>query len=155
MSRPTRPTTRPTTRPASPARALAVHYVQMLLAMGAGMLVLLPLWALATRGLALPWTERPETPSLVMATAMAAGMTAWMRWRHHAWRDVAEMSAAMYAGFVVLFPGLWLGVLDGDAVMGLGHVLMLGAMAVPMLARPEVYAVPHAHHRRATATPVA
>lgn len=134
-------------------RVATIHYLQMLLAMGAGMLVLLPVWALATRDLAGSWTDRPETPPLVMATAMAAGMTVWMRWRHHAWRDVTEMSVAMYAGFLVLFPFLWVGVLDGEAVVGLGHVLMLAAMAVPVVARPDVYALPHAQRPPAVSRP--
>lgn len=138
------------TRPTSTvrtARAFAVHYVQMLLAMGAGMVLLLPAWALATQGLAAAWSARPEVPPLVMATSMAAGMSAWMRLRRHSCRDAVEMSASMYAGFVALFPFLWLGLLDGDGVMALGHVLMLVTMAVAMLARSEVYAVPHLHRR--------
>lgn len=132
------------------ARAFAVHYTQMLLAMGAGMLLLLPAWSLATRDLSWAWPGRPEVPPLVMATAMAAGMSVWMRLRRHRWRDVAEMSASMYVGFVVLLPLLWLDVLDGDAVMALGHVLMLVAMAAVMLARPEVYTGPHSHHAPAS-----
>lgn len=140
-------------RSTRPARAFAVHYAQMLLAMGAGMLLLLPAWSLATRDLTAAWVARPEVPPLVMATAMAAGMAAWMRLRRHGWREVAEMSASMYAGFVVLLPLLWLGVLDGDAVMALGHLLMLVAMAVPMLARPEVCAVPHQRRASTRVTP--
>ncbi len=132
-------------RPNRSARAFAVHYTQMLLAMGAGMLLLLPTWSLATRGLTSAWLGRPEVPPLVMATAMAAGMSVWMRLRRHRWRDVAEMSVSMYVGFVVLLPLLWLDVLDGDAVLALGHLLMMGAMAVPMLARPDVYATAHGH----------
>lgn len=140
-------------RSTHPARVFAVHYTQMLIAMGAGMLLLLPAWGLATRNLTAAWLARPEVSPLVMATAMAAGTAAWMRLRRHSWREVVQMSASIYAGYAVLLPLSWLGVLDGDAVMVLGHLLMLAAMAVPMLARPEAYAVPHQRRAPTRATP--
>ena len=122
------------------ARRFALHYLQMVIAMVAGMLVLLPLWSYATSGSTAAWLTRPEVQTLVMVTTMAAGMAGWMRLRRHRWRDVVEMSAAMYAAFVVLYPLLWLGVLDGGEVLMIGHVLMLPAMLVPMLTRLDVYA---------------
>jgi hypothetical protein len=60
-----------------------------------------------------------EIESLAMATTMVIGMVAWMRYRGHEWRHIAEMSAAMYAGFVVLFPALWLEMLDRRPHAGL------------------------------------
>jgi hypothetical protein len=59
------------------------------------------------------------------------------------------MALAMYLPFVLLFPGLWAGWLSADAVFLLGHVLMLPAMVLAMLRRPEEYT---AHHPRLTRT---
>ncbi|MGK5559426.1 hypothetical protein ACSNOI_48335, partial [Actinomadura kijaniata] len=59
------------------------------------------------------------------------------------WGPIAEMCAAMYASFAVLFPLLWAGLLDGGAVMMLGHVLMFPAMLAVMLRRPEEYSHRH------------
>ena len=112
-------------------RAFVVHYLQMLAAMGAGMLVLGPLSMLVDAGI--------EIDSLLMATWMTAGMTAWMAWRRHPWPAIAEMGLAMYASFAVLFPAYWLGALSGHDVMLAGHLLMLPAMALAMLHRREEY----------------
>jgi hypothetical protein len=114
-------------------RAFVVHYLQMLAAMGAGMLVLGPLSMLIGDAAGV------EVHSLLMATSMTAGMTAWMAWRRHSWPATAEMALAMYASFAVLFPPYWLGVLSGHGVMLGGHVLMLPAMALVMLRRREEY----------------
>jgi hypothetical protein len=132
--------------------SFALHYLQMIVAMLVGMMLLYPLWALATSGLtADAWLRRPDVDSLVMATTMVVPMAAWMRLRGHSRRPVVEMSAAMYAGFVVLFPFLWLGVVDTGGLMLLGHVLMLLFMLAAMLARPAEYSGSHAHHARADA----
>ena len=124
-------TARPTVRAAITNRGFLVHYLQMLAAMGAGMLVLGPLSMLVDAGI--------EIDSLLMATWMTAGMTAWMAWRRHSWRAIAEMGLAMYASFAVLFPAYWLGSLSEHGVMLAGHVLMLPAMALAMLHRREEY----------------
>lgn len=124
-------TARPTVRAALTNRAFVVHYLQMLAAMAVGMLVLGPLSMLADAG--------AEVDSLLMATWMTIGMTAWMAWRRHSWPATAEMGLAMYASFVVLFPAYWLGALSGHAVMLAGHLLMLPAMALAMLHRREEY----------------
>ena len=127
-----------TTRTASPVpdaltdRRFVVHYLQMLAAMVVGMVVLGPLAMLVG-------DVGVEVGALLMATAMTVGMTAWMAWRRHSWRAVVEMGAAMYLSFVVLMPLHWLGVLSGDGLMLLGHVLMLPAMALAMLYRRSEY----------------
>ena len=139
-----------THRHRSRARTFALHYLQMIVAMVVGMMLLYPLWMLATAGLpADAWAHRTDVESLVMATTMVIPMAAWMRFRRHGWRPIAEMSTAMYAGFVVLFPFLWLGAIDADGLMLLGHVLMLLLMLAAMLARPGEYSGSHAHHARA------
>lgn len=126
-------------------RAFVRHFGEMLLVMVVGMVALLPLWELVTGGQ--PdgaWVHRAEVESLVMATAMALPMALWMRFRGHRLAPIVEMSLAMYAGFVVLFPFLWLGSLDAGGVMMIGHVLMLVFMLGAMLARYGEYS--HSHH---------
>jgi flagellar biosynthetic protein FliP len=95
------------------------------------MLVLGPLSMLVDTGI--------EIDSLLMATWMTAGMTAWMAWRRHTWLAIAEMGLAMYASFAVLFPAYWLGALSGHNLMLAGHRVMLPAMALAMLHRREEY----------------
>jgi hypothetical protein len=110
-----------------------VHYLQMLVAMGIGMGALMPLTMLAG-------DDAPtELRAALMATSMIAGMAAWMAWRRHSRRAIAEMALAMYLSFVVLFPLLWVGVLSEGWLIVLGHVLMLPAMALAMLLRPHEY----------------
>lgn len=128
---------RPAWRAALTNRAFVVHYLQMLLAMLAGMAVFAPLSMLVGDD------AHVEVHALLMATSMTAGMTAWMAWRRHSWPAIAEMGLAMYLAFVVLFPPLWLGLLSGDGLMLAGHVLMLPAMAVAMLHRREEYVGAH------------
>lgn len=128
-------------------RAFVRHFVEMLLAMVVGMAALLPLWELVTGGQPdTVWVHRAEVESLVMATAMALPMALWMRFRGHRLAPIVEMSLAMYAGFVVLFPFLWLGSTDAGGVMMIGHVLMLVFMLGAMLARYGEYS--HSHHRQ-------
>lgn len=116
------------------------HYLEMLAAMMAGMLVLGPLGMIAAGSLG--WSqafERTEPMALAMATEMSVGMVAWMRFRGHGWGPALEMCLAMFVPFLVLFVPYWLGVIGEGAVMVLGHVLMLPAMALVMLRRPEEY----------------
>jgi flagellar biosynthetic protein FliP len=75
-----------------------------------------------------------------MATNMSVGMAAWMRFRGHSWRGIAEMSGSMYLPFVVLLVPYWAGMVGEGALTTWGHVLMLPAMAAVMLLRPEEYA---------------
>jgi hypothetical protein len=120
------------------------HFLQMVVAMVVGMVALGPLWTLALDAAGVPGLlGRPELDALVMATNMTAAMSAWMRYRGHSWRATAEMAAAMYVPFLVLFPPLWLGVIDSGTMVVAGHVLMLPAMAGVMLLRPHEYV--HCH----------
>ncbi len=146
-----------TTRPAdsaSPAAPLPAairrwwpftrHYLEMVVTMALGMVLLHPLWAVgldaAGAGRLL---DHDTVMALVMATDMSLGMGAWMRVRGHTWRPIAEMSAVMYLPFLVLFPPLWAGVLSGEAMLGAGHALMLPAMLALMLWRRAEYAGCH------------
>ncbi|WP_067481935.1 hypothetical protein [Actinomadura hibisca] len=123
----------------------ALHYLEMVVSMFVGMLVLWPLWLLVA-----PDDPSVEVSSLVMATTMSVGMAAWMRFRRHGWRPIAEMCAAMYLSYAVFFPLLWAGVMEGHGVMMGGHVLMFPAMLAAMLLRPAEYTGHAAHERSAS-----
>jgi hypothetical protein len=71
--------------------------------------------------------DHVEVMTLVMATDMAIAMGAWMAYRRHGWRDIAEMTAAMYLPFIIFFPATLAGLMTGGAMMAAGHVLMLAA----------------------------
>jgi hypothetical protein len=112
------------------------HYLEMVVAMLAGMLVLGPVEGLVWPAL----TARPDVGVMVMATNMSIGMAAWMRFRGHTWRGIAEMSASMYLPFAVLLVPFWAGAIGEHTMMTWGHLLMLPAMALVMLLRPSEYA---------------
>ena len=137
------------TRPAwtrDSARSLIRHYLEMVAAMIVGMVALGPLWTLALDAAGAPTLlDRPELNAVVMATNMTIAMSAWMRYRGHRWPATAEMAAAMYLPFLVLFLPLWLGLLTSTGLVVAGHVLMLAGMAAVMLLRPTEYAA-HARH---------
>lgn len=121
------------------------HFLEMVVAMFAGMIVLGPL---------VPHTESIELGTLAMATTMTIGMAGWMAYRRHSTRSIVEMSAAMYLSFVALYPAYWAGLIDGAAVMILGHVIMLPAMAGAMLLRRDDDTGAHAgHHDRSVGRP--
>ena len=130
------------------------HYIEMVLAMAIGMFALMPLWTLAVRAAGAPHLlDRAEPMALVMATDMAIGMGAWMAWRRHGWRDIAEMSAAMYLPFVIFFPATLAGVMTSGMMMVAAHVLMLLAMLAVMLRRRDHYGYRRPARQRASALP--
>jgi hypothetical protein len=132
-------TTRTTLR-GQALRRFVRHYLEIVVAAVAGMVVLGPAESMLLNPIG--WAgllARPETYALVMATNMTVAMAAWLRYRGHGWAAVAEMAVAMYAPFMVLFPPLWLGVLSVTGLMVLGHVLMLFAIAAVMLRRRDEY----------------
>jgi hypothetical protein len=114
----------------------ARHYLEMVVAMLVGMFTLGPLEGFVWPAL----TARPDVGVMVMATNMSIGMGAWMRFRGHSWRGIAEMSAAMYLPFAALLVPLWVGWIGGHTMMTWGHLAMLPAMALAMLLRPAEYA---------------
>ena len=129
----------PHTRPAHSRRRtawhLVRHYLEMVVAMVVGMVALGPVWSLLWPG----WTAVFEVHVAVMATNMALGMAAWMAFRKHSAIAIAEMSAAMYVPFLVLLVPYWLGAVSAGVVFTAGHLLMLPAMAAPMLWRRHEY----------------
>jgi hypothetical protein len=110
---------------------LVRHYLEMVVAMIVGMVVLDPVWGLVWPG----WTAIFGIHVLLMATNMAIGMAAWMAVRRHSAAVIAEMCAAMYLPFLVLLVPYWLGAVSCGVVMTAGHLLMLPAMAVPLVRR--------------------
>ena len=129
-----------TTRRRPALRRFVRHYLEIVVAAVAGMVVLGPAESMLLNPIG--WAgllAQFETYALIMATNMAVAMAAWMRFRRHRWAAIAEMAVAMYAPFLVLFPPLWLGVLSATGLMVLGHVLMLFAIAAAMLRRRGEY----------------
>jgi hypothetical protein len=107
----------------------------MVAAMMVGMLVIGPFWTPARTDLAAGW----------MATTMSVAMAVWMWHRGHGPAAIGEMTAAMYAPFLVLLVPWWAGLLPGEAVILGGHVLMLPAMVLVMLRRIGEYTGGHQH----------
>lgn len=54
----------------------------------------------------------------------------------------------MVLPFVILFVPLWAGVLSGETLLVVGHVLMLPAMVIAMLYRRSEYSQDHRSHAR-------
>ena len=123
------------------------HYVEMVIAMFAGMAVLgLPAgWLMSAIGTS--WGElSPELMFLSMATTMTIPMVGWMAYRGHGLRANAEMSASMFVPTFAVIGVMWAGALtDTGALMVIEHVAMLLCMAGVMLLRPAEYL----HHDRA------
>ena len=123
------------------ARKFTLHFLEMVVAMAVGMVALHPVWTLVLDAAGAPGLmHNPYTSALIMATNMTLAMSAWMKVRGHRWRPIAEMGAAMYLPFLVLFVPLALDLIGEGALMLWGHVLMLPAMAAAMLLRPSEYA---------------
>jgi hypothetical protein len=121
------------------------HYLEMVAAMLVGMIILggLVRGVLALAGLKFP-AQYPELVALEMAFDMSVGMVAWMRHRGHRWASTLEMAGAMFAPALALFPLLWLGVISGDDLLVLEHLVMLPLMYLVMLRRRAEYgASPH------------
>ena len=121
----------------TPTWRLIRHFLEMLAAMVLGMLILAPLW---------PTIDRVELQALVMATNMTIGMAALMAVRRHAWPGIVEMSAAMYAPFIILFVPYWTGLITAGGLFLIGHLLMLPAMLLAMLHRRAEYTAHTIHH---------
>lgn len=119
----------------STVRHVVRHSLEMLVAMLIGMVVLGLVQQLVWPSL----NFYSAVGVLVIATDMSISMGAWMRLRGHSWRGIAEMSASMYAPFIVLLVPYWTGVVSGAELMAWGHVLMLPAMALVMYLRRAEY----------------
>ncbi|MFC0006451.1 hypothetical protein [Micromonospora siamensis] len=128
-------------------RRLLRHLAEMTVAMIAGMVLLGPVRQLLAGALGLAATlDRPAVTPFAMATDMAVGMAVWMWHRGHGARATAEMVAAMYVPFLLLLVPLAAGLLDADALMLGGHLLMLPAMAVVAVRHRHEHPAPPRRH---------
>lgn len=128
------------------------HYLEMVVAMFAGMIVLdapaeLVLRALGTSSNAVEHSA-PAAMLLWMAIVMTIPMVAWMRHHGHAWRPCNEMAASMFLPTVVAIALMWTGAVGFTMAMALEHGIMLPAMLVAMLLRVDEYACDHRHRGR-------
>ena len=108
------------------------HYLEMVVAMVVGMIVLAPVWPDA-------WTARGDVGAVAMALDMIVAMVVWMTIRRHSWPRIAEMSAAMLLPFPVLLVPYWLGALSATGLMVAAHVIMFPLMLAAMLWRRGEY----------------
>ena len=128
------------------------HYVEMVVAMVAGMVVLgLPIEA-ALRAVGSSTDElHTSAPAVVLAgmcVTMTVPMVAWMRYRGHDWRPCHEMAASMIVPTLAVIGLLWTGlVVDFGDLMTLEHVAMFPSMLLVMLLRYDEYACHHGHSR--------
>jgi hypothetical protein len=131
-----------------PAWNFIQHLLEMTIAMFVGMGVLAYPASLLFDALGWDVLNDELVPmTLVMATTMVIGMSVWMRIRGCRWGLVIEMAPAMYVPFVLMYPFYWGGLASETAVMVVGHVLMVPAMAVAMLFRLREYTMSHAEHK--------
>jgi hypothetical protein len=133
----------------SSTRRFLRHYVEMVVAMFLGMVVLgVPAgWALGAVGSS--WSElTTDAPALMllgMAVTMTVPMVGWMRYRGHDWRANTAMSASMLVPTFAAIALLQASVVDDiGVVLVVEHVAMLLGMLGAMLLRPTEYSHHHA-----------
>jgi hypothetical protein len=137
-------------RLSSSARHFIRHYVEMVVAMFAGMVVLgVPAgWALEAFGSSTSalTDNAPALMLLGMMVTMTVPMVAWMRYRGHGWRANSEMAASMvlptFAAIVLLAAGV---MTDFGTLMLVEHVAMLLGMLAAMFLRLDEYTQHHGH----------
>jgi hypothetical protein len=126
------------------------HYIEMVIVMFAGMIVLgIPaeagLQAIGTTATELR-LDAPAVVFLGMAATMTAPMVAWMRYRGPTWQPCLEMAASMIIPTLAAIALLASGLLAFGTLMMIEHVAMLLGMLVAMLLRPAEYTCRHNHH---------
>ncbi|WP_232667625.1 DJ-1/PfpI family protein [Pseudonocardia sp. TRM90224] len=126
----------------------ALHFVEMVVAMGLGMVVFGgALHALlAVAGVEYTMARFPELVLLDMGVTMTLGMAGWMYVRRHRTRAVVEMSAAMLVPVAVVILLVALGLMSAGTAMLVEHVAMLPLMLVAMLFRIDEYTGHHSRH---------
>jgi hypothetical protein len=130
------------------------HYIEMVVVMFAGMIVLGLPGEAALKAIGSGTSElRHDAPAIVflgMMATMTIPMVAWMRYRGHRWQPTLEMAASMIIPTLIAIALLAAGVVSFEALMGLEHVAMLLGMLAAMLLRIDEYTT-HAHHAHAAA----
>lgn len=127
------------------------HYVEMVVAMFAGMLVLGPPAEAALRAIGSSTSDlqndAPAVALLGMAVIMTIPMVGWMRYRGHGWRPCNEMAASMFLPTFAAIGLMGVGALAFMPAMMLEHAVMLPSMLLAMLLRRDEYSCgAHAHH---------
>jgi hypothetical protein len=130
-----------------PAAHFARHYVEMVIAMFAGMIALGMPAGLALGGLGVDLTEDAPTAMLLgMGITMTMPMVAWMRYRGHGWAASNEMAASMMVPTLGVVALLAVGIVDDThALLAIQHVVMFPAMLAVMFLRLDEYTHAHAH----------
>jgi hypothetical protein len=142
----------------SAAFRFLLHYVEMVLVMIAGMLVLGSALALPAAAVgAGPSELSREAPAVVllgMGFSMTAPMVWWMRRRGHSSEATRDMAGAMIVPTFAVVALLAVGVEDVGALLGIQHVAMFPSMLAVMLLRRQEYSHGDTskHRRRASAT---
>jgi hypothetical protein len=121
----------------------ALHYVEMVVAMFAGMLVIGGTLRamLIMAGTDYSMERAPVLMLVEMGCTMAIGMGVWMRVRDHGWASTVEMSLAMLVPAVTAAMLVALDAVDASAAMAAEHVAMFPLMLLVMLRRRGDYLV--------------
>ena len=130
-----------------PTAHFARHYLEMVIAMFAGMIALGIPAGLALGGLGVDLTEdAPAVMLLGMGITMTGPMVAWMRYRGHGWAASNEMAASMMTPTLGVIALLGVGIVaDTHALLAIQHVVMFPAMLAVMFLRLDEYTHAHAH----------
>ena len=135
---------------AHPRRTFLHHYLEMLVVMVVGMMLLggvvTGIFAILGHSNLL---HHAGLRAFVMSTDMTIAMIVWMRFRGHGWPATLEMGASMILPYFLLvgpYAARWIG---GGAFLGLMHALMLPFMFLVMLRRYDEYSTDHRAHAEA------
>ena len=121
------------------------HFVEMMLAMFAGMLVLGGFTQLVFAAAGSGLTDAPGSVRvMLMGFDMTVPMVAWMSYRGHSRARNAEMAASMIAPTLAAAALAAVGVLSAGAALGGQHAVMIPAMLAVMLWRYDHYSRYHA-----------
>jgi hypothetical protein len=130
-------------RDRSAARRFLRHYLEMVLVMIAGMLVLGSALALLAAALGAGPSELSRDAPAVLLLGMGFSMTApmvwWMRRRGHSRAATREMAGAMIVPSLAVVALLAFGVADVADLLGIQHVAMFPSMLAVMLLRRQEY----------------
>lgn len=140
----------------SSTRHFIRHYLEMVVAMFLGMVVLgIPAeFGLQAAGSSMDelHTDAPALMLGGMGVIMTVPMVAWMAYRGHGRRPNAEMAASMIIPTLGVIALLGAGVVtDMGQLMAIQHVVMLPSMLVAMLLRRAEYSGHHHHAAHAAA----
>ena len=120
------------------------HFVEMLLAMFAGMLVLGGITELVFAAAGGSLSDAPGSVRvMLMGFDMTVPMVAWMSYRGHSRARNAEMAASMIVPTLAAAALAAAGVLSSAAALGVQHAVMIPAMLGVMLWRYDDYSRAH------------